>query len=71
MFLWSDAVLRQSKWIGLKAKASEKKGELIRKQRTGTKSSRLEKYLQFLDGYMSLQPAGSLSVKQSAKDSTN
>jgi hypothetical protein len=42
-------------------KVIEKKGGLIRKQRTGTKSSRLEKYLPFLDSYMSLEPAGSLS----------
>jgi hypothetical protein len=33
----------QSKDIGVK------KGELISKQRTGTKSSRLEKYFEFLN----------------------
>jgi hypothetical protein len=44
------------KWIGLKAKASETKGDFIHKQQTGTKSSRLEKYLPFLDSLF--EPSG-------------
>lgn len=67
MFMWSDVVLRQSKMYRPQSRGIREEGELIRKQRTGTKSSRLEKYLQFLDGYMNLQPAGSLSVNSRRK----
>jgi hypothetical protein len=55
--------LRQSKMDRAQRKGIREEGGLIRKQRTGTKSSRLEKYLPFLDSYLNLQVSNPSQTK--------